>query len=193
MMLLPLPTKKYKTGREVVNWSAIGKGSTFPINSTQEIEVISNENMVKISKNGNARKERRLTVKLKGFKEVIEVGIESFKKTTFVKRLLKISKTHETYLLVPFETLRVTDGFGMLIEDIYADVLRTEFRNCNSMKELKAVYKKWSKKLHPDATPTPTPYTQSNFELLHQCFRYYRELRITLVDSCRACGIDMEY
>lgn len=94
-MLLPLPTKQYKTGRVVVNWSAIGKGMTFQIDSLHEIEIVSNENVMKTSKSGNTRKERRLDLKLKGYIEVLNVGTESFKKLSFVKRLLKISQTHE--------------------------------------------------------------------------------------------------
>ena len=94
-MLLPLPTKQYKTGRVVVNWSAIGKGMTLQIDSLHEIEIVSNENVMKISKSGNTRKERRLALKLKGYIEGLNVGTESFKKLSFVKRLLKISKTLE--------------------------------------------------------------------------------------------------
>ena len=93
--MLSLPTKQFKTGRVVTDWGVIGKGSKFRISSTEEIEIVSNKQVEKISKTGNKRKERRLEIKLVGFKEMIEVGTESFKKLSFMKRLLKMAKTSD--------------------------------------------------------------------------------------------------
>ena len=81
-----LQMKVYKTGRSVVDWANI---SSFTVDG-YEVKVIKNENVVKVSKNGNERKERRLTLTIDGINSV-EVGTESIKKGSFITRLLKVT------------------------------------------------------------------------------------------------------
>lgn len=193
-MLLPLPTKQFKTGRVVTDWSAIGKGSKFQVNSTQEIEVVSNKQVEKTSKTGNKRKERRLEIKLRGFKEIIEVGTESFKKLSFMKRLSKMAKTSDKneikYELVSFDTLRVTNLFNVLDEDLYY-LMEGEMIKAENLKEIKNVYKKWAKKLHPDKEKNN--FALNSFELLKSTYDYYKALHIKLIDNLREAGLDVEY
>ena len=191
--MLSLPTKQFKTGRVVTDWGVIGKGSKFQISSTQEIEVVSNKQVEKISKTGNKRKERRLEIKLIGFKEIIEVGTESFKKLSFMKRLLKMAKTSDKnvkYELVSFDTLRVTDLFNLLDEDLYY-LMEGEMIKAENLKEIKNVYKKWAKKLHPDKENNNFPL--NSFDLLKKTYEYYKALHIKLIDNLREAGLDVEY
>ena len=81
-----LQMKTYKTGRSVVDWANV---SSFTVDG-HEVQVIKNENVVKVSKNGNERKERRLTLTIDGINSV-EVGTESVKKGSFITRLLKVT------------------------------------------------------------------------------------------------------
>lgn len=81
-----LQMKVYKTGRSVVDWANV---SSFTVDG-YEVQVIKNENVVKVSKNGNERKERRLTLTIDGINSV-EVGTESVKKGSFITRLVKVT------------------------------------------------------------------------------------------------------
>ena len=191
--MLSLPTKQFKTGRVVTDWGVIGKGSKFRISSTEEIEIVSNTQVEKISKTGNKRKERRLEIKLVGFKEMIEVGTESFKKLSFMKRLSKMAKTSDKnvkYELVSFDTLRVTDLFNLLDEDLYY-LMEGEMIKAENLKEIKNVYKKWAKKLHPDKENNNFPL--NSFDLLKKTYEYYKALHIKLIDNLREAGLDVEY
>ena len=143
--MMALPMKTYKTGRMVVDWKAINKGDKFKVDDAYEIEIVSNQMLEKIAKvSGNKRKERRLEIKLRGFKEIIEVGTESFKKLSFMKRLSKMAKTSDKseikYELVSFDTLRVTNLFNVLDEDLYY-LMEGEMIKAESLKEIKNVYK----------------------------------------------------
>lgn len=82
-----LPMKKFGN-KDVVNWKAITEGFEFVINETR-CEVVSNENVTKVSKNGKTHKERRLTVRAIGSEATIEVSATSFKAMSFGKRLAK--------------------------------------------------------------------------------------------------------
>ena len=82
-----LPMKKFGN-KEVVDWKAISKGFEFMLNETR-CEVVSNEMVSKVSRNGRARKERRLTVRVVGTEVTIEVSSTSFKNMSFGKRLAK--------------------------------------------------------------------------------------------------------
>ena len=81
-----LQMKVFKTGRSVVDWANV---SSFTVDG-HEVKVIKNENVVKVSKNGKERKERRLTLTIDGINSV-EVGTESVKKGSFITRLLKVT------------------------------------------------------------------------------------------------------
>ena len=82
-----LPMKKFGK-KEVVDWKAISKGFEFMLNETR-CEVVSNEMVSKVSRNGRVRKERRLTVRVVGTEVTIEVSSTSFKNMSFGKRLAK--------------------------------------------------------------------------------------------------------
>ena len=85
-----LPMKKFGK-KEVVDWKAISKGFEFMLNETK-CEVVSNEMVSKVSRNGKARRERRLTVRVVGTEVTIEVSSTSFKNMSFGKRLAKAIK-----------------------------------------------------------------------------------------------------
>ena len=82
-----LPMKKFGK-KEVVDWKAISKGFEFMLNETR-CEVVSNEMVSKVSRNGRVRKERRLTVRVVGTEVTIEISSTSFKNMSFGKRLAK--------------------------------------------------------------------------------------------------------
>lgn len=82
-----LPMKKFGN-KDVVDWKAITKGFEFTINETR-CEIVSNENVTKVSRNGKTRKERRLTVRPIGYEATLEVSATSFKNMSFGKRLAK--------------------------------------------------------------------------------------------------------
>ena len=76
--------KTFKTGKQVVDWKAL---KCFNVDGC-DVKVISNETIVKVSRYGKERKERRLTVTIDGVHS-IEVGTESIKKGSFINRLLR--------------------------------------------------------------------------------------------------------
>lgn len=82
-----LPMKKFGK-KEVVDWKAISKGFEFMLNETR-CEVVSNEMVSKVSRNGKTRRERRLTVRVVGTEVTIEISSTSFKNMSFGKRLAK--------------------------------------------------------------------------------------------------------
>lgn len=82
-----LPMRKFGN-KEVVDWKAISKGFEFMLNETR-CEVVSNEMVSKVSRNGRVRKERRLTVRVVGTEVTIEISSTSFKNMSFGKRLAK--------------------------------------------------------------------------------------------------------
>lgn len=83
-MVTGLQMKTFKTGKQVVDWKAL---KCFNVDG-HDVKVVSNETIVKVSKSGKERKERRLTVTIDGIHS-IEVGTESVKKGSFINRLLK--------------------------------------------------------------------------------------------------------
>ena len=83
-MVTGLQMKTFKTGKQVVDWAKVVE---FNVDGC-DVKVISNETVVKVSRNGKERKERRLTVTIDGVHS-IEVGTESIKKGSFINRLLR--------------------------------------------------------------------------------------------------------
>ena len=89
MLKSQLPLKQFKTGREVVDWKQINQGFTVEIEDVK-IVVVSNDNVEKVSKTtGKAYKTRRLTVADVNGNE-LEIGADSFKKGSFIKRFNKL-------------------------------------------------------------------------------------------------------
>lgn len=89
MLRSQLPVKQFKTGRECINWKEITEGFEIKVGE-QTFTVVKNENVEKVSKTtGKAYKTRRLTIAdVNG--NTMEVGTESFKKGSFVKRFNKL-------------------------------------------------------------------------------------------------------
>ena len=89
-MVSGLQMKTFKTGKQVVNWKAL---KCFNVDG-HDVKVVSNETVIKVSRNGKERKERRLTVTIDGIHS-IEVGTESIKKGSFINRLLRETMVEE--------------------------------------------------------------------------------------------------
>lgn len=84
-----LPKRVYKTGRTVISWKEITEGFEVEVNE-QTFTVVKNENVEKVSKTtGKAYKTRRLTIADVNGNE-LEVGTDSFKKGSFIKRFNKL-------------------------------------------------------------------------------------------------------
>ena len=71
----------------------------------------------------------------------------------------------------------------------YFDMIDNEFTEALTLKEIKAVYRKYAKRLHPDTSRA----SNNTFEILKVLYEVNREMRIVIVDNCREAGIDMEY
>ena len=195
--MLSLPTKTQSTGRVVVNWNEVKTGFTLTVD-THIINVLKNEMVEKIAKiSGNKRKERRLTVQLNGFQETYECGTESFKKGSFLKKLIKKSITKivksmskpTNYLPILVDEVRLTNFFGFLDQPQWS-MINHEFGQAFTLKEIKSVYKKYAKKLHPDLNKN---VVENEFKILKSLYCYFKTQRIMLVDIVRKNGVDMEY
>ena len=90
MLKSQLPVKQFKTGREVVDWKQINQGFTVEIEDVK-IVVVSNDNVEKVSKTTDKPyKTRRLVITDINELVQLEVGSESFKKGSFLKRFKKL-------------------------------------------------------------------------------------------------------
>lgn len=112
MIVNQLPKKVYSTGREVIDWKQIDKGFTIEVNG-QKFIVVSNENVGKVSKSGNAYKTRRLIITDVNGNEM-EIGTESFKKGSFIKRF---NKQFPIVKEVPTERKTVVINLGELEQE----------------------------------------------------------------------------
>lgn len=194
--MLNLPIKTYSTGRQVVDWQGVMVGFKLAID-THIVNVLENKMVEKIAKaSGNKRKERRLTVQLEGFKETYECGTESFKKGSFLKNLIKKSITKivkemtkpSNYLPMKLEDVPMVNFIGDLTQQ-GVDMFNQEFNKAFTLKEIKAVYRKYAKRLHPDTSRA----NRNSFEVLVSTYKYCVERRKMMVDICRENGVDMEY
>ena len=68
-------------------------------------------------------------------------------------------------------------------------MIDNEFHQAVTLKEIKAVYRKYAKRLHPDTSKA----SNNTFELLKATYEFFKAQRIMIVDNCRKAGIDMEY
>lgn len=195
--MLELPTKTQSTGRVVVDWQSVVVGFKLTID-TYIINVLNNEMVEKIAKtSGKKRKERRLTVQLNGFQETYECGTESIKKGSFLKNLIKksITKIIETigkpsnYLPIATDKVRLVNFLGYLEQPQWSMINR-EFGEAFTLKEIKNVYKKYAKHLHPDMNKN---VVENEFKILKGLYEYFKEQRIMMVDIVREHGVDMEY
>ena len=114
MMKTSLPTKTYKTGKVVIDWKSITTGFEIEVDE-QTFTVVSNENVDKVSKTTDKPyKVRRIVISDVHGNE-LEVGTESFKKGSFVKRFNKLYPqveevvTVETEVIEEVPTVETTD------------------------------------------------------------------------------------
>ena len=194
--MFELPMKIYSTGRKVVDWQGVIVGFKLTID-TYIIRVLENKMVEKTAKtSGKKRKERRLTLQLNGFEETYECGTESFKKGSFLKNLIKKSITKivktiakpSSYLPMKLEDVPLVNFIGDLTQQ-GLDMFYEEFKKAITFKEIKAVYRKYAKRLHPDTSRA----NQNSFEILVSAYEYNLARRRMMVDICRENGVDMEY
>lgn len=194
--MFELPMKIYSTGRKVVDWQGVIVGFKLTID-TYIIRVLENKMVEKTAKtSGKKRKERRLTLQLNGFEETYECGTESFKKGSFLKNLIKKSITKivktivkpSSYLPMKLEDVPLVNFIGDLTQQ-GLDMFYEEFKKAITFKEIKDVYRKYAKRLHPDTSRA----NQNSFEILVSAYEYNIARRRMMVDICRENGVDMEY
>ena len=194
--MFELPMKIYSTGRKVVDWQGVIVGFKLTID-TYIIHVLENKMVEKTAKtSGKKRKERRLTLQLNGFEETYECGTESFKKGSFLKNLIKKSITKNvktivkpsSYLPMKLEDVPLVNFIGDLTQQ-GLDMFYEEFKKAITFKEIKDVYRKYAKRLHPDTSRA----NQNSFEILVSAYEYNLARRRMMVDICRENGVDMEY
>ena len=87
--MIQLPMKKWGK-KEVTDWNKVSEGSIYVVD-TEVVEVVKNEIVTKVSKNGKARKERRITSRIVGHTEELESGSDSFKLGRFIKKLKQLT------------------------------------------------------------------------------------------------------
>ena len=113
-----LPIKTYKTGREVVDWKQVNQGFTVEIEDVK-IVVVSNENVEKVSKTTDKPyKTRRLVVTDINELVQLEVGSESFKKGSFLKRFKKLLDEVKPVVIEETEVIEETDTPTEVIIDL---------------------------------------------------------------------------
>ena len=109
MLKSQLPVKQFKTGREVVDWKQINQGFTVEIEDVK-IVVVSNENVEKVSKTTDKPyKTRRLVITDINELVQLEVGSESFKKGSFLKRFKKLLDEVKPVVIEETEVIEETD------------------------------------------------------------------------------------
>lgn len=118
MLKSQLPIKTYKTGREVVDWKQVNQGFTVEIEDVK-IVVVSNENVEKVSKTTDKPyKTRRLVITDINELVQLEVGSESFKKGSFLKRFKKLLDEVEPVVIEETEVIEETDTPTEVIIDL---------------------------------------------------------------------------
>lgn len=128
-----LPKKVYSTGKEVINWKEITEGFEIEVDGKTLI-VVKNENVEKVSKStGKAYKTRRLLITDIDRLVELEVGSESFKKGSFIKRfdkLLKQVKPKRVIIDLTEEKTEVTEEDKAFLEShTMTDSEMTDQRN----------------------------------------------------------------
>lgn len=126
MMKTSLPTKTYKTGKVVIDWKSITTGFEIEVDE-QTFTVVSNENVDKVSKTTDKPyKVRRIVISDVHGNEM-EVGTESFKKGSFVKRFNKLYPQVEEVVTVETEVIEDNPT----VEEIPTEVPTVEEVNDN--------------------------------------------------------------
>lgn len=119
----------------------------------------------------------------KYFKAIGKVIIDTVEKT-----FTKFTEEKQSLLPAKLEDISLVNFWGHFDQE-YFDMIDNEFNKAFTLKEIKAVYKKYAKRLHPDTSRA----SNNTFEILKGLYEVSKEMRIMMVDNCREAGIDMEY
>lgn len=119
----------------------------------------------------------------KYFKAIGKVIIDVVEKT-----FTKFTEEKQYLLPAKLEDISLVNFWGRFDQE-YFDMIKNEFTEALTLKEIKAVYRKYAKRLHPDTSRA----SNDTFEILKGLYEVNRKMRIVLVDNCREAGIDMEY
>ena len=119
----------------------------------------------------------------KYFKAIGKVIIDTVEKT-----FTKFTEEKQSLLPAKLEDISLVNFWGRFDQE-YFDMIKNEFTEALTLKEIKAVYRKYAKRLHPDTSRA----SNNTFEILKGLYEVNRKMRIVLVDNCREAGIDMEY
>ena len=119
----------------------------------------------------------------KYFKKIGKVIIDTVEKT-----FTKFTEEKQSLLPAKLEDISLVNFWGHFYQEYY-DMIDNEFNQAVTLKEIKAVYRKYAKRLHPDTSKA----SNNTFETLKGLYELNKEMRIMMVDNCREAGIDMEY
>ena len=120
MMKTSLPTKTYKTGKVVIDWKSITTGFEIEVDE-QMFTVVSNENVDKVSKTTDKPyKVRRIVISDVHGNE-LEVGTDSFKKGSFVKRFNKLYPQVEEVVTVKTEVIEEVPTDNPTVEQTFEE------------------------------------------------------------------------
>ena len=119
----------------------------------------------------------------KYFKAIGKVIIDKVEKT-----FTKFTEEKQSLLPAKLEDISLVNFWGHFDQEYY-DMINDEFGEALTLKEIKAVYRKYAKRLHPDTSKA----SNNTFELLKATYEFFKAQRIMIVDNCRKAGIDMEY
>ena len=119
----------------------------------------------------------------KYFKAIGKVIIDTVEKT-----FTKFAEEKQSLLPAKLEDISLVNFLGHFDQEYY-DMIDNEFHQAVTLKEIKAVYRKYAKRLHPDTSKA----SNNTFETLKGLYELNKEMRIMMVDNCREAGIDMEY
>ena len=119
----------------------------------------------------------------KYFKAIGKVIIDTVEKT-----FTKFTEEKQSLLPAKLEDISLVNFWGRFDQE-YFDMIKNEFTEELTLKEIKAVYRKYAKRLHPDTSRA----SNNTFEILKGLYEVAKEMRIMMVDNCREAGIDMEY
>lgn len=146
-MEIKLPMKKWGS-KMVVDWKKINVGDEFIIDNS--LTIVIDDNWQEQRK---TYKTRRLKVHLKCFDKIIEIGTESLKKLSFIKKLVKMSKIkkEETtyYLPMIYKDGAEKNFLGNFTTATWWEI-HNRFADCRSKKDVAKVYGTYMKYLHPD-------------------------------------------
>lgn len=168
------------------------EGQTFNVKGSS-VKVVRYHREVHTSKKtGKTYYSYRLDVQLEGYTDMLEISTASWNKQSFIKRLVKTSVNKEVkpsnYLPMKLEDAQLVNFIGDLTQQ-GLDMFYEEFKKAITFKEIKAVYRKYAKRLHPDTSRA----NQNSFEILVSAYEYNLARRRMMVDICRENGVDMEY